>query len=105
VGINFVALKQYIMTLYHSTFENFNNSYIGLATMAIIGQSCLGAIAAMFILANGTSPTQMIQLAIIVLTNILANTSILAQLRHKTVFNLILTTVFFSILFILINNL
>lgn len=93
------------MILYHSTFEKFNNSYIGSATMAIIGQSCLGAVAAMFILANGTGLTQMIQLAIIVFTNIIANTSILAQLRHKTVFNLIITTVFFSTLFIIINNL
>ncbi|AYN06259.1 hypothetical protein EAG11_20465 [Flavobacterium sp. 140616W15] len=92
------------MTLYNSTFENFNKSYIGSATMAIIGQSCLGAVAAMFILANGTSVTQMIQLGIIVFTNIIANTSILAQMSHKTVFNLIITSVFFSILFIIINN-
>lgn len=72
--------------------------------MAIIGQSCLGATAAMFVLANGTSVTQMIQLAIIVFINIFANTSILAQMSHKIVFNLIITSVFFSILFIIINN-
>ncbi|MEO8533627.1 MAG: hypothetical protein ABI441_07750 [Flavobacterium sp.] len=92
------------MTLYTTTLENFNKSYIGSATMAIIGQSCLGAVAAMFVLANGTSLTQMIQLAIIVFTNIFANTSILAQMSHKTVFNLIITSVFFSTLFIIINN-
>ncbi|TDW49651.1 hypothetical protein EV144_10269 [Flavobacterium sp. 270] len=92
------------MTLYNTTFENFNKSYIGSATMAVIGQSCLGATAAMFVLTNGTSATQMIQLAIIVFTNMFANTSILAQMSHKTVFNLILTSVFFSTLFIIINN-
>ena len=92
------------MTLYNTTFENFNKSYIGSATMAVIGQSCLGATAAMFVLSNGTSVTQMIQLAIIVFTNMFANTSILAQMSHKTVFNLILTSVFFSILFIILNN-
>jgi hypothetical protein len=100
----FVTIKLYIMTLYNATFENFNKSYFGSASMAIIGQSCLGATAAMFVLANGTSVTQMIQLAIIVFINIFANTSILAQMSHKTVFNLIITSVFFSILFIIINN-
>lgn len=93
------------MTLYNTTFENFNKSYIGSATMAIIGQSCLGATAAMCILANGTSLIQMAQLAIIVFANIFANTSILAQLSHKTVFNLILSSVFLSILLIIVNSL
>lgn len=92
------------MTLYNTTFENFNKSYIGSATMAIIGQSCLGAAAAMYILTNGTSFTQMTQLAIIVFTNMIANTSILAQMSHKTVFNLMLSSVFLSVLFIIINN-
>lgn len=92
------------MTLYNTTFENFNKSYLGSATMAIIGQSCLGGAAAMFILSNGTSLVQMIQLGIIVLISMFANTSILAQVNHKVVFNLILTSAFFSILFIIINN-
>lgn len=92
------------MTLYNKTFENFNKSYIGSAAMAILGQSCLGAVAAMFVLSNGTSGTQMIQLAIIVFTSMFANTSILAQMSHKTVFNLIISSVIFSALFIVINN-
>lgn len=93
------------MTLYNTTFENFKKNYLGSATMAIIGQSCLGGAAAMFILSNGTSLGQMIQLAIIVFASMLANTSILAQVNHKLVFNLILTSIFLSVLFIIINNL
>lgn len=93
------------MTLYQTTFENFNKNYIGSATMAVIGQSCLGAAAAMFILANGTSIPQMIQLAVIVLVCIFVNTSILAQMKHKVVFNLLLTSAFFSVLFIILNSL
>lgn len=92
------------MTLYNSTFDNFNKSYLGFATLAIIGQSCLGGAAAMFILSNGTSLAQIIQLGIIVFVSMSANTSILAQVSRKAVFNLILTNVFFSILFIIINN-
>ncbi|MEG2100784.1 MULTISPECIES: hypothetical protein [Flavobacterium] len=93
------------MTLYQTTFENFDKNYIGSATMAVIGQSCLGAAAAMFILANGTSIPQMIQLAVIVLVCIFVNTSILAQMKHKVVFNLLLASAFFSVLFIILNSL
>jgi hypothetical protein len=88
------------MKIYNETFENFSNNYIGCATMAVIGQSCLGSVAAMCVLSNGTSLLQMVQLTIIVF----ANTSILAQMSHKTVFNTIISTVFFSSLFIIINN-
>jgi hypothetical protein len=92
------------MTLYQTTFENFNKNYIGSATMAVIGQSCLGAAAAMFILSHGTSIGQMLQLGVIVLACILANTSILAQMKHKVVFNFIITSAILSILLIIVNN-
>jgi len=77
---------------------------MGSAAMAVIGQSCLGGAAAMFVLANGTSITQMIQLAIIVLACVFANTSILAQMKHKVVFNLIILSGFLSVLFIFLNS-
>ena len=92
------------MTLYQTTFENFNKNYMGSAAMAVIGQSCLGGTAAMYILSHGTSIGQMIQLAIIVLACVFANTSILAQMKHKVVFNLIILSVVLSVLFIFLNN-
>ncbi|MCC9018347.1 hypothetical protein [Flavobacterium lipolyticum] len=92
------------MTLYQTTFENFNKNYMGSAAMAVIGQSCLGGAAAMYVLANGTSIPQMIQLAIIVLACVFANTSILAQMKHKTVFNLIIVSALLSVFFILLNS-
>ncbi|WP_348797525.1 hypothetical protein [Flavobacterium adhaerens] len=93
------------MTLYNSIFENFNKNYFGAATLAIIGQSCLGAAAAMFVLSNGTSFLQMVQLTLIVLSSMFANTSILAQFSRKVVFNLMLISVFISIILIIVNNL
>lgn len=93
-----------IMTLYQTTFENFNKNYMGSAAMAVIGQSCLGGAAAMYVLANGTSIPQMIQLAIIVLACVFANTSILAQMKHKMVFNLIIVSALLSVFFILLNS-
>jgi hypothetical protein len=93
-----------IMTLYQTTFENFNKSYMGSAAMAVIGQSCLGGAAAMYVLANGTSIPQMIQLAIIVLACIFVNTSILAQMKHKIVFNLLILSAVLSVSLIILNN-
>ncbi|WP_433835115.1 hypothetical protein [Flavobacterium anhuiense] len=93
------------MTLYQTTFDIFNRNYMGSAAMAVIGQSCLGGAAAMYVLANGTSIPQMIQLGIIVLTCVFANTSILAQMKHKVVFNLIMLSGFLSLFFILLNSL
>lgn len=93
------------MTLYQSTFDIFNRNYMGSAAMAVIGQSCLGGAAAMYVLANGTSIPQMIQLAIIVLACVFANTSILAQMKHKTVFNFIILSGVLSVFFILLNSL
>lgn len=78
---------------------------MGSAAMAVIGQSCLGGAAAMYVLANGTSIPQMIQLAIIVLACVFANTSILAQMKHKTVFNFIILSGVLSVFFILLNSL
>ncbi len=93
------------MTLYQTTFDIFNRNYMGSAAMAVIGQSCLGGAAAMYVLSNGTSIPQMIQLGIIVLACVFANTSILAQMKHKAVFNLIMLSTFLSLFFILLNSL
>ncbi|BFM43499.1 hypothetical protein CFS9_21400 [Flavobacterium sp. CFS9] len=92
------------MTLYQTTFEIFNKNYMGSAAMAVIGQSCLGGAAAMYILSHGTSIGQMVQLGIIVLASIFANTSILAQMKHKLVFNLIILSSLLSVLFIFLNG-
>lgn len=93
------------MEIYQKSFENFKESYIAFTTLAVIGQSCLGSIGAMYILSNGTSPFQMVQLALIVIICMSVNTSILAQLSPKTVFNLIITSVISSIFFIIVNTL
>lgn len=77
---------------------------MGSAAMAVIAQSCLGGAAAMYVLTNGTSIAQMIQLAIIVLACIFVNTSILAQMKHRVVFNLLILSTFLSVLFIFLNT-
>jgi len=92
-----------IMTLYQKTFQEFEEGYLGFTTLAIIGQSCLGGAAAMYILQNGVSLFQMIQLALVVLACSFANGAILAQQKHKLVFDLIGISVVISVLMITLN--
>ncbi len=93
------------MTLYQKTLGDFQQSYVGFAALVIIGQSCLGGIAAMYILENGNALPQMIQLGMVVLTCTLVNVGILAQLTPKTVFNMTIFSVLLSILAIAMNML
>lgn len=93
------------MKLYDNSLERFEENYFAYATLAIIGQSCLGSAAAMYTLSNGTNALQMTQLTLIVLISMSVNTSILAQIPHKTVFNLVILSVISSIFFIIVNTL
>lgn len=100
-----MVLKHHIMTLFNKTFEKFKQNFIGAATLSILAQSCMGGAAAMSILTNGTSLKQMIQLSIIVFICMIANTSILAQMKYKFIFKTIIASLLLSIFFIVINNL
>ncbi len=91
------------MTLYQKSLLDFQQSYVGFAALVIIGQSCLGGAAAMYILENGTNLFQMIQLGFVVITCTLVNVGILAQLTPKTVFNMTIFSVALSMLMIALN--
>ncbi|UFH47531.1 hypothetical protein LNP27_05700 [Flavobacterium galactosidilyticum] len=93
------------MSLYQKTLADFNNNFIGFSTLIVIGQSCLGSAAAMNILRNGTSLIQMFQLGVIVLICMFVNCAILAQMKHKVIFNLTILSVISSVFFIIINTL
>lgn len=99
----FVVIKTNTMTLYQKTLQDFRNGYMGFATLAIIGQSCLGSAAAMYILKNGTSFSQMMQLAFVVILCMSFNGSILSQQKPKLVFDLMLTTALVSFVMIILN--
>lgn len=91
------------MTLYQKTLGDFQQSYVGFAALVIIGQSCLGGAAAMYILENGNSIPQMIQLGMVVITCTLVNVGILSQLTPKTVFNMTIFSVLLSLTMIALN--
>lgn len=93
------------MSLYVNALEDFKENYLGYIALVVIGQSCLGSAAVMYVLKNGTSPTQMLQLTAVVIICMLVNGAVLSQQKPKIVFNLLLVSVLFSAFFIVLNTL
>lgn len=91
------------MTVYQKQLSEFKQDYYAAISTGIIVSSCLGSIAAMLILMNGHSLTDMIQLGLIVVVCMWYNASVLAQLKAKFVFNSLITSILVSTTFILIN--
>ncbi|WP_350292880.1 hypothetical protein [uncultured Croceitalea sp.] len=92
------------MELYLKSLREFKSGERGYSTIFIIIQSCLGSIAAMYILINGTSIFQMLQLFMVTIICMIFNASILAQLRSKLVFNLFFISLIVSTLVLVINS-
>ncbi len=91
------------MKIYQSYLEEYKEGIIGYSPLAIIGQSCLGSVAAMFILMNGNSMLQMIQLFIVTIMCMFYNASILSQQKPKVSFNLLIVSVVFSMVITVLN--
>lgn len=91
------------MKLYNSLFQDFDKLYLGYATVAIILTSCLGAAAAMVVLMNGHDAGQMVQLFLIVAGCMWYNSTVLANLKHKFVFNSLIASLVISSVFLIIN--
>lgn len=94
------------MTLYTRYYEEFQDKYTMYIPLTIILQSCLGGIAAMYILMNGLDTiSSLIQLGLCVIVTSFYNASILAQLKGKWVFNTLIFSLVMSVVFILVNAL
>ncbi|AXG70651.1 hypothetical protein KORDIASMS9_02894 [Kordia sp. SMS9] len=94
------------MTLYTRYYEEFQDKYTMYIPLTIILQSCLGGIAAMYILMNGLDTiSSLIQLGFCVIVTSFYNASILAQLKGKWVFNTLILSLVMSVVFILVNAL
>lgn len=91
------------MSTYDKFLDNYTKGFMGFNTLAILAQSCLGGIAAMFVLQNGNTPAQMVQLFFITIFCSGFNGSVLAQQKPKVVFNLLITTVILNLALILLN--
>ena len=91
------------MSTYDKFLKSYSQGFMGFNTIAILAQSCLGGIAAMFVLQNGNSPLQMVQLFLITIFCSGFNGSVLAQLKPKFVFNFLIVTVFVNLTLALLN--
>jgi hypothetical protein len=94
------------MYLYNNLLHEFQREQMGYSAIAIIGQSCIGSVAAMFILMN-EQPTLalLLQLFLVTILTMGFNAAVLAQLKTKLTFNLLIISVGYSILTILANSL
>ncbi|WP_047414457.1 hypothetical protein [Cellulophaga sp. Hel_I_12] len=86
------------MNLYHHLFTEFKGKQLGYSAIAIIGQSCLGSIAAMLILKSAAPKVALLlELFLVTMVCMSFNAAVLAQLKPKITFNLLLLSVAFSI--------
>ena len=91
------------MSTYQKYLNNYARGYMGYNTLAVLGQSCLGGITAMFVLQNGTSPVQMFQLFLVTILCSGFNGAVLSQQKPKVIFNLLIATVIANTIISIIN--
>jgi len=94
-----------IMTLYQKTLDDFQMNYVGYAPLVVIGQSCFGAAAVMYVQENGIGFIQLFQMLVVILTCMMLNVCILSQQAPKLIFNFTICSVALSILLIVLNTL
>ncbi|WP_235855455.1 hypothetical protein [Flagellimonas pelagia] len=90
--------------IHERMFLEYRKGQMGYATIAIIGQSCLGSAAAMVLL-MGTLDTavQMTLLFFVTIFCMAFNGAVLAQLKPLATFNLLIMSVVFNTLVILFH--
>lgn len=92
------------MTLYKKYYNEFQSKYLMYIPLTIILQSCIGSIAAMFILKTGLDTvSSLVELFLCVILCMFYNAAILAQLKGKIVFNILIFSLLFNVIFIVIN--
>lgn len=91
------------MNTYQKIFSQFEYGFFGSITLGILGSSCLGGIAAMAVLQNGTSPAQMFQLFLVVASAMTFNGSVLSQQKPKVIFNLLIASVAINTILTAVN--
>ena len=86
------------LELYTDLLEEFQRNRFGYATIGIIGQSCLGSAAAMFLLMSNLADLPKMGLLFLVTIFCMAfNAAVLANLSSKITFNTLIVSVLFSI--------
>jgi len=89
---------------YTDYLNDFKSNFLTYIPLSIILQSCIGSAAAMYILVKADiNDFPFFQLGLCVIVSMIYNASIMAQLRKKIVFNLLIVSLVVNILLIVIN--
>ena len=91
------------MNLYQKYLDGYSHGLLGFTTLSVLGQSCLGGIAAMFILMGGTSALQMVQLFFVTIFSMGYNGAVLSQQKPVLSFGILAAGVVISLLSIFLN--
>ncbi len=98
------TIKMKPLKLYNHLLAEFKRGETGYATIAIIGQSCIGSVAAMMLLMNHMHPlTKMTMLFLVTILCMAYNGAVLARLKSKVTFNILILSVLLSIIIIIAN--
>ncbi|WP_417360708.1 hypothetical protein [Galbibacter sp.] len=91
------------MSLYNKYLEVFEKSFYLYISFGILVSSCIGGVAAMMVLMKGSGPIEMFELFLITCAAMGFNTSVLANLKPKITYNILLGSVAVSTTIILLN--
>ncbi|WP_299890875.1 hypothetical protein [uncultured Lacinutrix sp.] len=92
------------MKYYNYMLSDFKVNFMIYIPLSIILQSCIGSIAAMYILqTSAVDAFPFFQLTLCVIVSMAYNASVLAQLGYKLVFNMLVLSMLINILLIIIN--
>ena len=92
-----------IMELYFKGLKAFEKDARGYSTIFIIAQSCLGSVAAMYILINGVEAWQMVQLFLVTIVCMGFNAAVLSQQKSRIVLNLFILSLLVSTVVLILN--
>ena len=91
------------MSIYYQGLKDFKQNFTLYIPLSIILQSCIGSIAAMFILMNSNPNFRFFDLSMVVTFAMLYNGSLYAQMKAKWIYNLLILTLLVHITFLIIN--
>lgn len=93
-----------VMKIYNNLLAEFKREQTGYASIAIIPQSCIGSVAAMLLLMNDWEVfSKMALLFFVTILCMAYNGAVLAQLKSKAIFNLLIISILFSCAVIIAN--
>ena len=91
------------MKLYQNYLHEFESTFYMGCTLGVLASSCIGGIAAMAVLENGTSPMQVFQLAIVIALSMGFNVSVLSQQKAQFIFNFFIASVAINSMLSIVN--